>query len=672
MKKINIFLAAMLCLSSAKSQLYYNFSVGSKSFNLLSGATVATLTAAFSPNKTLLDESFVNNVPVGFIFQYNGNDYTEIHLNSNGYASLGAPFLKSKTNDPQYELNELSAGSGYKGAIRPVIAPFWDNLVLSDNTGISYQTTGTTPNRVFTAQWVNMKWQSGAAAISFQLKLYEAGNHIEFIYRAETGSGGSDKSASSGITSERSNKILFALDSLQFLSVKHATVNPTVSRLTESLNNIKPTTGQYYRFSPADCIPPGNIHLINYNDTRASITWNKLRGISEYEFALSNEDVPPNAATATTQTRANFEGLIPHTTYYFYLRSKCGNDWSRLKFTTSDKRILPFEEGFETAVDNLLPVTLTTSKNKDVFGDIYWQTTDAVAAPEGSHVAVNAAPFNTGDSWMFTPSFFFKKDISYTLKFRVSTNGGKNRLFVKYGRRAGADSMIFNIYSDSNLSNTSYKLKQATITPASSGNYIIGFGYQNDVNDNMIYLDDITVQENTTTSPIPFTANLHTTGEAKLSWQYNTDEDVTFILERSKDGNQFKEFGRMQQRRQGAQAFEYWDRKPSPGITYYRVSVLNNTGSVISSNKDAIQIQDNISTVLYPNPSPRDVFVKMQNTAGITIRVFNLSGYEVSVRIQNISPQELKIIPMQALPPGVYMVHIISNTQTIILKWMVL
>lgn len=672
MKKINIFLAVMLCLTSAKSQLYYSFSVGTSSFNTLNGATVATLTAAFTPTKTLLDESFVNNVPIGFTFQYNGRDYTQIHLNSNGYASLAAPFIKSKTIDPQYEINELSAGSGYKGAIRPILAPFWDNLVLSDKNDISYQTSGNAPNRIFTAQWLNMKWESGAAAISFQLKLYEADSRVEFIYRSEAGTGGSDKSASTGITTAKSNKILFALDSLQFLSVRHATTNPAASRLIESFNNTKPATGQFYRFSPLACVPPDNIHLMHYNDTRASIDWNALRGVSEYEFALSNEDVAPNASTITAQTKAVFDGLIPNTTYYFYLRSKCGTAWSRLKFTTADKLILPFEEGFETAVDNMLPATLTSSNNKDAFADIYWQTTDAIAAPEGSHVSVNAAPFSNTDSWMFTPSFFFKQGISYTLKFRVSSNGGKNKLFVKYGRRAGADSMIFDIFTDSNLSNTTYRLKQATITPAVSGNYIIGFAYRNDVNDNMLYLDDISIKENVTASPIPFAANLSANDEAKLSWQYATEEDVTFILERSKDGNQFKEFGRMEHRKQSTQNFEYWDRKPAPGVTYYRVSVMTNTGNVISSNKDAVQIGEDVATMLYPNPSPRDVFVKMQNTTGISIRVFNLAGNEVPVRIQNVSPQELKIIPTQALQPGVYMVHISNSTQTIVLKWIVL
>lgn len=672
MKKINIFIAAMLCLCSVKSQLYYSYSNGTKGFNELSSPIVPTLIAAFSPTKTLLDESFVNNVPIGFTFQYNGKDYTQLHLNSNGYASLGAPFIKSKTDDPQYERNELSAGSGYTGAIRPVLAPFWDNLVLTNNTGISYQTTGTQPNRIFTAQWLSMKWQSGTAAISFQLKLYESGNIVEFVYRNETGAGGTDKSASTGITAESGNKILFALDSLQFISVTHSVANATASRLIESINNTKPATGQYYRFTPTACVPPRNIKIVNYNDTRVLIEWNDLKGISEYEFALSNEDVSPSAATTTTQKKANFDGLIPNTTYYFYLRSNCAGEWSRLKFTTTDTRILPYKEGFENAVDNLLPPSITSTNNNAVFADIFWQTTSAIAAPEGEHVAVNAAPFANGNSWMFTPSFFLLKDVSYTLKFKVSTNGGKNKLLVKYGRRAGEDSMIYSLINDTALSNTSYKVKQATITPAASGNYIIGFGYATAVNENMIYLDDISLKQNTSSNAIPFAAVLNASNEAKLSWQYSANEEITFIIERSTDGIQFKEFGRMQQHKQNTNAFEYYDRKPSSGITYYRVSVMQQNGAIQSSNKDAIQIEQNVSTALYPNPSPKDVFVKMQNTSGIQIRLFDLSGQEVQVRVQNISQQELKIIPLQPLPPGVYMVHIICPTQTIVLKWMVL
>ena len=443
-------------------------------------------------------------------------------------------------------------------------------------------------------------------------------------------------------------------------------------KFIESLNATKPATGQYYRFTPDVCVPPGNIKLVHYNDTRALIEWNNLKGIAEYEFALSNEDIPPSAATTTSQKKANFDGLIPNTTYYFYLRSKCGGEWSRIKFNTSDTHILPYQEGFENAVDNLLPTSITATNNTASFADIFWQTTDAIAAPEGEHVATNAAPFSNGNSWMFTPSFFLLKDVSYTIKYKVSTNGGKNKLLVKYGRKAGEDSMVYSIIDETALSNTSYKVKQATITPTASGNYIIGFGYATDVNDNMIYLDDVSLKQNTSSNAIPFAAVLQPSGQAKLSWQYYPQEDITFILERSTDGIQFKEFGRMQHRKQNTNAFEFYDRKPNNGITYYRVSILMPNGATQSSNKDAIQIQEQVSTALYPNPSSREVFVKMQHTEGIQIRLFDLSGQEVQVSVQNISPQLLKIIPIQPLPPGVYMVHTISSTQTIVLKWMVL
>lgn len=674
MKKINIFIGLLFCLIGGHAQLYYNFSSATTVFSTLSNATTADLTAAFSPDKTILDESFSNNIPIGFVFQFNGIDYNIIHLNSNGFANLGAPFMKGKTNDPYYERNELSAGSGFKGASRPVLAPFWDNLILSDNTGISYQLSGTAPNRIFMAQWLNMKWQGGPAAISFQLKLFETTNIIEFIYRSEAGNGGSNKSASIGITAREDNKILFGLDSLQFLSVSNSANNPIANRIIETDNiDAKPVTGQLYRFTPENCLPPGTISLVSFNDTKATIKWNALKGISEYEFALSNEDVPPFAATSTSVTKASFDGLSPATTYYFYLRSKCGTNWRRLKFTTAATGLLPFKEGFENTIDNLLPEEFSAVHGNNDFGDVYWQTTNAVNAASGGHVALNAAPFFNNNSWMYTPSFFLTKDKSYTLLFKVSTNGGNNSLEVKYGRYAGVDSMIYRLFKDTALSNTSYKQKQVTIRPENSGTYIIGFGYNNPVNNNMVYVDDISIKENITiaSTVLPLYAKLTETKEAALSWQYTADAAAQFIIERSIDGIQFKEFGRMSVAQTSQNKFEFADRKPLKGISYYRVKVIQKNGDSLSSNYEAIYLKEEISTILYPNPSAKDVFVRTRNTAGKSVQVFDLSGKEIQVVANTISDQEIKIRALSNLMPGIYLVHIIGTDETLVLKWMI-
>ena len=62
----------------------------------------------------------------------------------------------------------------------------------------------------------------------------------------------------------------------------------------------------------------------------------------------------------------------------------------------------------------------------------------------------------------------------------------------------------------------------------------------------------------------------------------------------------------------------------------------------------------------------------MNNTDGVSIKVFTLAGALVQVSANRINQNEIKIIPTAPLPPGIYLVNIITKTETRILKWMVL
>ncbi|MBC8884224.1 hypothetical protein H9X57_15230 [Flavobacterium piscinae] len=78
--------------------------------------------------------------------------------------------------------------------VRPGLAPLWDDLQCT--AGVTYQVSGTSPNRVLTVEWLNMEWNwNSTVGISFQVKLYEGTNIIEYVYRPEadgnpTGSSG--------------------------------------------------------------------------------------------------------------------------------------------------------------------------------------------------------------------------------------------------------------------------------------------------------------------------------------------------------------------------------------------------------------------------------------------------------------------------------------------------
>jgi hypothetical protein len=100
--------------------------------------------------------------------------------------------------------------------------------------------------------WSNNK----DSVISFEVKLYETTNIVEFVYRQDpnTGNlGGPTTGASIGLNS-------IATGNGNFLSLQSAGTNPLISSTIENDTiRQKPATGQIYRFTP----PVSGIHQIN-------------------------------------------------------------------------------------------------------------------------------------------------------------------------------------------------------------------------------------------------------------------------------------------------------------------------------------------------------------------------------------------------------------------------
>ncbi len=135
-----------------------------------------------------LDEGVYNNLPIGFSFSFEGENYTSFSASTNGWMTLGQP-IEAPTPGNLLE----------NGGNRPVIAPLWDNLSLEKGS-FSYTTVGNSPHRILIAQWDSVLWWhlEQEPCVSFQVKLYESDGTIEFLYRRLEGAA-SNNSASIGI-----------------------------------------------------------------------------------------------------------------------------------------------------------------------------------------------------------------------------------------------------------------------------------------------------------------------------------------------------------------------------------------------------------------------------------------------------------------------------------------
>ncbi len=350
---LSLFVFAFCCFTKVSSQVNYTFSASSGTYTPLSGGTAVTLVSAGVTGASTTDEGFANSVPIGFTLNYNGVNYTAVHINTNGFLAFGTPFIPADG----YYVNNLSTGPVPLPSARPVIAPFWDDLDI-DTTGgnrITYSTSGTAPNRIFIVQYSNVRvdYSSTRPVLSFQVKFYETTNVIEFIYRQEAGavvntSGG----ASIGITAAGTG-------SGNFISLSNSSAAPIAST-TVSTNNItaKPATGQVYTFTPASCFAPANLQATNVTSTSATFSYNAVAGAAGYEYAVSTSVNPPATGTATTATSVNVTGLAPASVNYLYVRTNCGSSfsaWARKTIVPCTNNTAPANNATNVAV----PTTIT-------------------------------------------------------------------------------------------------------------------------------------------------------------------------------------------------------------------------------------------------------------------------------------------------------------------------
>ena len=219
------------------------------------------------------------------------------------------------------------------GPTKPVLAPLWDDISPSANSDVRYITTGSPGSQVFTFEWANEKWQydASSACFSFELKLYEGTNIIEFCYQDLGGTPSSGASASIGITASNSA-------GGGFMSLQNTSTSPTVSTTVET-NNLhnKPANNQVYRFTPLSCPQPFNLHYESYN-TSVSFSWGIPSGVSNFEYAVTASADDPVSGTSTSSANATISSLLPVTKYFIHSRSLCSASsqsiWVTVPFST--------------------------------------------------------------------------------------------------------------------------------------------------------------------------------------------------------------------------------------------------------------------------------------------------------------------------------------------------
>ena len=247
-----------------------------------------------------------------------------------------------------------------------------------------------------------------------------------------------------------------------------------------------------------------------------------------YEYYYSTTNVTPQgaaigstAAGITTTTIAS--GLLPATTYYFWVRSVCSNTensaWSNSRvFTTSCVAVtsFPWTEGFESLAvgDNIFPICWDYSNTTS-----NWLID---ASNVTAHSGVNSLRRTWGtDGWAFTPLATLTAGTSYSFSYYMRTNDTTVGYDIAIGVGTGqtATNMVTTLSTVTGYQGINWTKFTYEFTPATSGDYSFGIHVIASFAPNGINFDDFKLEPTPScVEPSLLVASTITSTSAMVSW----------------------------------------------------------------------------------------------------------------------------------------------------------
>src|SRR3989338_8624185 len=119
---------------------------------------------------TFVDDGASALENIGFTFNYDGVDYTDFSVTSNGLLALGT----TAATDYDNVTGNLTG---------PYLLPYWDNNYTDADGFVQYLVTGAPGGRKLVVEYsLSYAGQTGTADKLFQIWLFETSNLIQFVY----------------------------------------------------------------------------------------------------------------------------------------------------------------------------------------------------------------------------------------------------------------------------------------------------------------------------------------------------------------------------------------------------------------------------------------------------------------------------------------------------------
>ena len=358
-------LVSALLLANAAAQ-----NVSLYSFSSSGGGTLDPMSSASVLIGSGQDDTPSSVTGIGFAFNYEGTNYTDFSVNSNGGMKLGGSQISGSAINFNLTSNPL------------VLLPYSGDGTTA-NGSVTTALTGTSPNQIRVVQWnVGMDYSVSSANCLYQVWLYEGSNVIEFRYGAGAPSGSFSGGIQVAITGATATNYLNVLSNLTA-----STSNTTLFTTT----NAWPGNGTILTFSPpAPCTPPPAP-----GQTVASIS----SGCSGFSSALSLQNNTPGSGVSY-QWQSSPNGVDTWTNVG---ANSATYTTTALSATTWFQCLVTCSTGPSTV--NSTPVQLTVTEPAVTYFTYAGAQYSEAFATWGNRCSTGDVPSLASNHWKNTPAF---------------------------------------------------------------------------------------------------------------------------------------------------------------------------------------------------------------------------------------------------------------------------
>ena len=252
------------------------------------------------------------------------------------------------------------------------------------------------------------------------------------------------------------------------------------------------------------CMPVTDF-AVSPSTNAAELSWNAYAGQTNWEIEYGPAGFTPGSGTVipVTTTDTTISGLSYSTSYDFYVYANCGSgdysDTSMINISTlcgiPAITAYPWMENFDTT--NLDEVPCGWSVNDANGDDTYWGVSDYSAASPSNSLAISWDSSMDMDDWAMTPGFSMSAGVPYRFIFSYATNGDPylEDFSIQVGTAQSSSALTTQLANYTGLNNTDFITDTILFTPSATAVYYFGFHGYSIADQDMIFIDDVIIQE---------------------------------------------------------------------------------------------------------------------------------------------------------------------------------